>query len=112
MSASTRKEAGYSKMTDEFTVRGIIRAARGKKTQAEYASELGIGQGLLSKYENGKVNPPSEIIERCMHDMNKQMGRKSPNADAIARRVRHELTGSENEKIRVALEYLLDRVVS
>lgn len=93
-----------------FTVRGLIITARGEKTQPQYAAELGISQSSLSKYENGKVNPPTKIIEQCMHELNKRMGKLPPTAETIARRVRRDLAGDKNEQLRAALVRLLDCV--
>lgn len=91
-----------------LTVRGIIRAARGARTQEIYAAELGIGQDLLSKYENGRVNPPTSIVERCMRDVHTLSQRRTPSADMIAKRVRTDLAAPELEPVRAAIANLLD----
>ncbi|WP_425602087.1 helix-turn-helix domain-containing protein [Stenotrophomonas chelatiphaga] len=35
--------------------------------QAQFASTLGKSQGVVSRYENGAVEPPGEVMMRCMH---------------------------------------------
>ena len=91
-----------------LTVRGIIRAARGNRSQSEYAKDLGITQDRLSKYERGRTNPPAEIIERCMRDAFRQSAQLSPEADAVARKVERHLAGEEHSRIRQALDVLID----
>ena len=91
-----------------LTVRGIIRAARGNKTQKEYATELGIRQDLLCKYEKGAVNPPAQIVERCMRDVHRTSERRTPSAETIAKRVRSDLGAPELEPVRAIISNLLD----
>lgn len=91
-----------------LTVRGIIRAARGTRTQEAYAAELGIRQDLLCKYEKGHVNPPAGIIERCMRDVHRISERKTPSAETIARRVKSDLGAPELEPVRAIIANLLD----
>ena len=47
----------------------LIRRAREARrlNQADFASELGKSQAVLSRYENGKVNPPAVVLMHCMH---------------------------------------------
>lgn len=91
-----------------LTVRGIIRAARGAKTQKAYAVELGIRQDLLCKYEKGAVNPPAQVIERCMRDVHRISMRRTPSAEAIAKRVRADLGAPELEPVRAIISNLLE----
>lgn len=96
--------------TDEapLTIRALIVAARGARTQRQYAAVLGIRQDLLSKYENGRVNPPTRIIEHCMRDVHIGGQQETPNATELARRVRQELCEAKAEPIRAAISRLLD----
>lgn len=91
-----------------LTVRGIIRAARGSRTQEDYSAELGIRQDLLCKYEKGRVNPPTSIIERCMRDLHTVRQERAPTADSIAKRIRSDLAGPELEPVRAIIANLLD----
>lgn len=36
-------------------------------TQEAFAAELGKSQGVLSRYESGKVGPPYPVFIHCMH---------------------------------------------
>ena len=40
-------------------------------SQANFAKELGKSQGVISRYEQGLVSPPGEIIMQCMHILEK-----------------------------------------
>lgn len=97
-----------SHTTELLTIRGIIRAARGPRTQEAYATELGIRQDLLCKYEKGKINPPSGIIERCMRDVHILEKRHTPSARTIAERIKNDLAAPELEPVRAAIANLLD----
>lgn len=102
----TNKPDSYS--PELLTVRGIIRAARGTRTQEAYAAELGIRQDLLCKYERGKINPPTGIIERCMRDVHILDKRRTPSARIIAERIKADLAAPELEPVRAAIANLLD----
>lgn len=107
--AKHMKARGRNTASDQLlTVRGIIRAARGARTQEVYAAELGIRQDLLCKYEKGRANPPSLIVERCMRDVHRVSEHKTPSAETIARRVRADLVAPELEPVRAIIANLLD----
>lgn len=103
-----KKDERNSDDNQQFSVRGIIREARGTKTQKEYAAELGIRQDLLCKYEKGAVNPPAPIVERCMRDAHRISKRRTPSAVTIARRIRSDLGEPELEPVRAIISNLLD----
>lgn len=105
-------ELKLSTSNQPVTISGIIRAARGIRTQKAYAKELEIGQDLLCKYEKGRINPPAAIIERCMRELHIAEQRKPPSAADLARRVRDELQPVEAEPARVAISQLLDVLAS
>jgi len=49
---------------------GYIKKLRGSLTQAEYGEQLGVSKQAVTQYENGMIQPKSEIlaklgIERC-----------------------------------------------
>ena len=95
-------------LTQPVTIPGIIRAARGVRTQKSFAKDLGIRQDLLCKYERGRVNPPTVVIERCMRDVHIDEKRRPPSATDLARRIRDELRATEAEPVRVAIAQILD----
>jgi len=35
--------------------------------QGQFAAKLGKSQGVVSRYENGEVEPPGEVMMHCMH---------------------------------------------
>ncbi|HGM7285272.1 TPA: helix-turn-helix domain-containing protein [Stenotrophomonas maltophilia] len=35
--------------------------------QGQFAARLGKSQGVVSRYENGAVEPPGEVMMHCMH---------------------------------------------
>lgn len=103
-----RKTQRKSTPQAPLTVSGIIRAARGTRTQEAYAADLGIRQDLLCKYEKGRVNPPATIIERCMLDVHRLSDIQAPDADMIAQRILVGMAGPEFEPARAILANLLD----
>lgn len=52
------------------------RKARGM-TQQAFAAELGKSQAVLSRYERGQVDPPTEVFMHCLHILDPP----SPNAE-------------------------------
>lgn len=92
-------------------VKDIVRSARGRSTQASFSKVLGKSQGLISKYENGDVSPPSEVIETCMSILNINNSYDLNVAD-LAARVERELSGPDSIYARRAIEAILDNVTS
>lgn len=88
-------------------VKDIVRLARGRSTQAAFSKVLGKSQGLVSKYENGDVSPPSDVIEACMDilDMNNAY---ELSASDLGERVVRELVGPDFINARKAIEAILD----
>ena len=48
-----------------------LRELRGTKTQGEFARELGISQGQLSRYESGKSEIGPEVLLRISENFRK-----------------------------------------
>jgi len=92
-------------------IRNIISEARGNRTQAEFANVLGKSQGLLSKYESGKVNPPAAIVEKCMKMLNK-VEDESVSSDLLAKRIKAELKEPHHAYARKTIAALLDGMQS
>jgi len=94
-------------------VKNIIREARGNKSQAEFSALLGKSQGLVSKYEKGIVNPPTDIIEKCMKILDMHNTNKKPDGigtDFLAKRVRSELKSPKLDYVRQTIAMILDGV--
>ena len=70
------------------SVADLIRAARNGRTQAEFATVLGVSQSQLSRYERGEYDPPAKVINACMREAHIGNGVSAPSADDLARRVR------------------------
>jgi len=68
------------------SVADLIRAARNGRTQAEFATVLGVSQSQLSRYERGEYDP---------------------SADDLAQRVRTMLASPDKEQARSAIAGLL-----
>ncbi|QOT76326.1 helix-turn-helix domain-containing protein [Cupriavidus basilensis] len=47
----------------------LIRWARGKSTQAEFAASLRINKSCLSRYESGKLGAPTHLINYCLRQL-------------------------------------------
>lgn len=90
------------------SVRDIIRAARDRRSQAKLAEDLEITQSTVSRYENGKANPPAAVLEYCMRLVHDPEFDDSPSAEHIAVRVRREFGGAEQREIRILISRLLD----
>jgi len=39
--------------------------------QADFAKKVGKSQGVVSRYEQGLVSPPGEVVMHCMHILEK-----------------------------------------
>ncbi|MFW1747284.1 helix-turn-helix domain-containing protein [Acinetobacter guillouiae] len=56
--------------TDNLQSKSIIKFVRKeyyKENQKDFAKRVGSKQSLISKYENGFVSPPSELLIQCMN---------------------------------------------
>jgi transcriptional regulator with XRE-family HTH domain len=97
-----------SSEVEPFTVKGLIRLARGQRTQAQFARILGVKQDVLCKYEKGRTNPPVSVIEHCMREVQKADNKGPPSANALAERVRTELAAANYGALRAAIASFLD----
>ena len=55
---------------DNLQSKSIIKFVRKeyyKENQKDFAKRVGSRQSLISKYENGFVSPPSELLIQCMN---------------------------------------------
>jgi len=87
----------------------IVRRARviSQLNQEDFAKSLGKSQGVISRYENGKVPPPSGVVMHCMHIMNTNSD--DSDIDQIISKVR-SLDGDQYIEVRTALNTLLDSI--
>ena len=83
------------------SVSHLVCAARGEESRAAFAARLGVLQSSLSRYENGKVSPPAEVLNKCLELVSQRSA--IPSAETIAREIRHKLSGVHNEPMRSAI---------
>ena len=78
----------------------LVRQAREARrlNQVDFAAELGKSQAVLSRYETGKVDPPTVVLMQCMHILRPP---SSPSLDAAVTTVRDAL-----DTLRLALDTL------
>lgn len=87
-------------------VKDIVKTARGNRSQKEFANYICKSQGLLSKYELGLVNPPANVINKCLRILNT----KTTSSSRLAERIKSELKSDEYEFARRAIETILDSI--
>ncbi len=85
----------------------IIRDARGNLSQAEFAQKLGRSQPVLSKYERGTINPPAEVVEKCIEIL-EQRNEDDISIDMLIKRLNKEVSGERYKGVRRAIKLLLD----
>jgi len=88
----------------------LVRDARRKLelNQVDFASKINKTQSVLSRYECGKVIPPSKVIMHCVHILNDESS--SADIEQIITKVR-ALDGEQHMKVREALNTLLDKCI-
>ncbi len=100
----------------EMPIKEIIRNARGGLTQVEFVDFLDgqyntkTSQGLISKYESGKVNPPASFIEVCMKIIHGDNIPDEVSLNDLEERIRRVLTGATKAEARKAFAVILERI--
>lgn len=100
----------------EMPIKEIIRNARGSLTQIEFVEFLDgrhqtkTSQGLISKYESGKVNPPASFIEVCMKVIHGENISDEVSLDDLEERIRRILTGHAKAEARKAFAVILEQL--
>lgn len=51
----------------------LIRRVRGKRSQVEFARELGCDRSCLSRYENESLGAPTSVINFCLKAISQDM---------------------------------------
>lgn len=59
----------------------LIRAARGQRTQAEFAKELNVDRSCLCRYESEKLGAPPSVINHCLAQVATMAASKLPGSD-------------------------------
>ena len=82
-----------------------------KLTQGIFGQMIGRGQSLVSKYENGKVDPPWCVVMQCMKILG---GSQAPEGEIssseVAQLVESRLEGPQFSRLRTALVRLIESV--
>jgi predicted transcriptional regulator len=95
---------------DSFTVKALVRAARGAFTQEEFAEQLGgVSQSVVSKYESGSLDPPSRVIETCVRIVMKRQ-RAFPSSDQVAAKVKASLADPRLSEVAAAIGVIVDAI--
>lgn len=84
----------------------LIKAARGERTQAEFADEVGVDRSCLSRYEKEKLGAPTKLLNYCLQTVAEQMGDEGAGERGLRRALRHmhqavdelEALGNENNE--------------
>lgn len=71
-------------------------------TQAEFAAQYGTRQSLLSKYKNGKVDPPPALLMQCMNICGMTV-EPDISAEDLAASIRKNLHGPAHAQLRRAI---------
>ena len=90
----------------------LVRAARGDRSQKDFADDVGVKQSSVSRYESGQASPPAPVIEHCMRLVHSRSGDVPPTADELANRIRKDLAGVEVGQVRLALSRLIDTLTA
>lgn len=84
----------------------LIRSARKIRSlsQQSFALELGKSQGLVSRYERGLVDPPTDVLMHCMNILSQQASPTSPDFESAISGVSRalEALGHALEALRTA----------
>jgi len=91
-----------------ITVAKLIRTARNRLSQKEFAQKLGVKQSSVSRYESGKVNPSVNVIEHSMRLVHSENAEFLPTADELAVKVKTGLAKKDQGRLRLALIRLIE----
>ena len=91
-----------------ITVAELIRTARNRLSQKEFAQKLGVKQSSVSRYESGKVSPSVNVIEHSMRLVHSENAEFLPTADELAVKVKTGLAKKDQGRLRLALIRLIE----
>jgi transcriptional regulator with XRE-family HTH domain len=97
-----------------WTVRWVIRTARGEQSPNDFAKRMGTTQPSLWKYEHGRTNPPAKLIDKCLAILSEQgkLHRMPPAFRATVTKLQTTLARPEHQETRGALKRLVEFLVS
>lgn len=116
MGNSSKRTSDQDRNGPAISVREIIKKARGSLTQIEFLALLAerhniqTSQGLISKYESGKVNPPTLIIEACMKIIHAENIPGEVSLNDLEEKIRRVLKGPAQAEARKAFAIILEHL--
>lgn len=98
-------------MCERDTLPELLKKARKIRglTQAEFGTELGKPQSLVSKYERGAVDPPGQVIIHCVTIVG-GLEQTAVSSKDIASLIESRLGTPEFDDLRTALVKLIESV--
>ena len=67
----------------------LLRQARGKRSQAEFALALKVDRTCLSRYENERLGAPTSVLNHCLSAIAAQVEAFESSESPIDRALRH-----------------------
>lgn len=67
----------------------LIKAARGERTQATFAEEVGVDRSCLSRYEKETLGAPTKLLNYCLRAVAQQLGGEGASNAALGKALRH-----------------------
>ncbi|MEO8313784.1 MAG: transcriptional regulator [Pseudomonadota bacterium] len=67
----------------------LIKRARGEKSQAAFAKELGVDRTCLSRYESEKLGAPTKVLNYCLRAIAAHAGQGDAGVRPIEQALQH-----------------------
>ena len=67
----------------------LIKAARGERTQAAFAEEVGVDRSCLSRYERETLGAPTKLLNYCLQVVAQQLGGEGASDVGLRKALRH-----------------------
>jgi DNA-binding XRE family transcriptional regulator len=67
----------------------LIKAARGQRTQAAFADEVGVDRSCLSRYEKETLGAPTKLLNYCLQVVAQQLGDEGDSEVGLRKALRH-----------------------
>ncbi len=93
-----------------FSIRDLVRVARGSESQKSFCKLIGVSQASLSRYEKGDISPPSNVIEHCMQLVYSSALGTDPVMQFVHEQFRTNLNQPEHFRVRAAIACMVDYI--
>ena len=67
----------------------LIKAARGERTQAAFAEEVGVDRSCLSRYEKETLGAPTKLLNYCLQAVAQQLAGEGASEAGLGKALRH-----------------------